>query len=303
MISPAPPASPLERFWRKLRLTLEMIKFEHSVFALPFALTAALLARREAGVGWAAMGGKLLWIVVAMVAARSAAMTFNRIVDAGLDAKNPRTKMRHLPAGQLSARFAWGFLITAMAVFLLAAGMLNPLCLKLAPVALGVVLIYSYTKRFTSWCHLVLGFALGMAPAAAWIAVTGALDSRILWLTAAVTLWTAGFDIIYACQDYDFDEREGLFSLPRRMGISGALWMARLLHVAMIGSLAALHGSLGLSWAAAAGIGAVALLLIYEHRLVKADDLSRVDAAFFTVNGYVSVLFFLFWAGDVALVR
>jgi 4-hydroxybenzoate polyprenyltransferase len=300
-IQPAPPASPLARFWRKLRLTLEMIKFEHSVFALPFALTAALLARREAGLAWDAMGGKLVWIVAAMVAARSAAMTFNRIVDAGLDARNPRTRMRQLPAGQLSARFAWGFLLAAMVVFLVAAGMLNPLCLKLAPVALGVVLIYSYTKRFTSWCHLVLGFALGMAPAAAWIAVTGELDARILWLTAAVTLWTAGFDIIYACQDYEFDGREGLFSLPRRMGIGGALWMARGLHVAMIASLAALHVSLGLGYAAWIGIGAVALLLIYEHSLVKANDLSRVDAAFFTVNGYVSVLFFVFWASDVAL--
>jgi len=302
-IGPAPARSPRERFFSKLRLTLEMIKFEHSVFALPFALTAALLARRESGLDWPAMGVKLIWIVVAMVAARSAAMTFNRIVDAAIDQRNPRTKLRHLPAGTLTARFAWGFLIAAMALFLVAAGMLNPLCLKLAPVAMAVVLGYSYTKRFTSWCHLVLGLALGIAPAAAWIAVTGTLDARILWLTAAVTLWTAGFDIIYGCQDYEFDGREGLFSLPRRLGIAGALWVSRLLHVAMVVSLVALQQSLGLGSLAAAGIAVVALLLIWEHRLVKADDLSRVDAAFFTMNGYVSVVFFVFWAAELALGR
>jgi 4-hydroxybenzoate polyprenyltransferase len=290
---------PQHAFFRKLRLTLEMIKFEHSVFALPFALTAALLARREADLDWSAMSQKLLWIVLAMVAARSSAMTFNRIIDAPIDAKNPRTQMRHLPAGTLSPRFAWGFLLASMAAFLFAAGMLNPLCLQLAPVALGIVLVYSFTKRFTAWCHLVLGVALGIAPAAAWIAVTGSIDPRILWLTAAVTLWTAGFDIIYACQDFEFDGREGLFSLPRRFGISGALWISRAFHFLMLASLAALHASLGLGWLAWAGIAAVALLLAYEHRLVKAHDLSRVDAAFFTVNGYVSVLFFVFWTADL----
>ncbi|HEV2690804.1 MAG TPA: UbiA-like polyprenyltransferase [Bryobacteraceae bacterium] len=286
-------------FFKRLRLTLDMIKFEHSVFALPFALTGALLAYRATRMAGGVFGQKLLWIVVAMVGARSAAMAFNRILDAGIDAKNPRTRMRHIPAGILSVSFAWGFVAVSVLVFLLAARQLNPLCLKLAPLALGVVFFYSFTKRFTTFSHLILGFSLGIAPAAAWIAVTGSLDPRILWLTAAVTFWTAGFDVIYSCQDVEFDTEEGLFSLPRRFGIAGALWIARLLHVAMIAALVALSLSFELGWLSFAGIGAVILLLLYEHSLVKADDLSRVDAAFFTVNGYVSVLFFLFWAADI----
>jgi 4-hydroxybenzoate polyprenyltransferase len=286
-------------FWKRLRLTLEMIKFEHSVFALPFALTGALLAFRESRFDVREFGYKLLWIVVAMVGARSAAMAFNRILDADIDAGNPRTRMRHIPAGILSSRFAWGFTAAAVLVFLLAARALNPLCLKLAPIALAVLFFYSFTKRFTTFSHLVLGFSLGMAPAAAWIAVRGSLDLRILWLTAAVTFWTAGFDIIYSCQDYEFDSGAGLFSLPRRFGMAGALWIARLLHVAMIASLGLLSISFKLGALSWAGIGAIVLLLLYEHRLVRADDLSRVDAAFFTVNGYVSVLFFLFWAADM----
>jgi 4-hydroxybenzoate polyprenyltransferase len=287
------------KFWKRLVLTLEMIKFEHSVFALPFALTGALLAFRESHIAGRVFAGKLLWIVIAMVAARSAAMAFNRILDAEIDARNPRTRSRHIPAGLLSTRFAWAFTAVAVVVFLLAARALNPLCLKLAPIALGVIFSYSYTKRFTTFAHLVLGLSLGIAPAAAWIAVTGSFDWRILWLTAAVTFWTAGFDIIYSCQDYEFDRSEGLFSLPRRFGISGALWIARIFHVSMIGCLAALAFSFQLGWLSLAGIGAVILLLLYEHSMVKADDLSRVNAAFFTVNGYVSVLFFLFWAADI----
>src|ERR1700684_3030899 len=227
-------------FWKRLRLTLEMIKFEHSVFALPFALTGALLAFRESRFDARAFGYKLLGIVVAMVGARSAAMAFNRILDADIDARNPRTRMRHIPAGILSVRFAWGFVLVSVLVFLLAARALNPLCLKLAPLALAVVFFYSFTKRFTTFSHLILGLSLGIAPAAAWIAVRGSLDPRILWLTAAVTFWTAGFDLIYSCQDYEFDQREGLFSLPRRFGISGALWIARLFHVTMIACLVAL---------------------------------------------------------------
>jgi 4-hydroxybenzoate polyprenyltransferase len=181
--------------------------------------------------------------------------------------------------------------------------MLNRLCLRLAPVALGIVLFYSFTKRFTSFSHLVLGFALGIAPAAAWIAMVGSLDLRILWLTAAVTFWTAGFDIIYSCQDYDFDVEEGLFSIPRVLGIAGALRVAQLLHIAMIVSLIALVRTLLLGPLALAGVGAVTALLIYEHSLVKADDLSRVNAAFFTMNGYVSVLFLVFWAADILLLK
>lgn len=287
----------------KIRLTLEMIKFEHSVFALPFALTGALLAIREDGFATERLGWKLLWIVVAMVGARSAAMTFNRILDAGVDARNPRTRTRHIPAGILSKTFAWCFLAVSVAVFLIAARVLNPLCLKLAPVALAIVFFYSFTKRFTAFSHLILGFALGVAPTAAWIAIRGSLEARILWLTAAVTLWTAGFDVIYACQDYEFDASEGLFSIPRRFGIGGALWIARLFHLSMLGCLLALVVSFDLGPFSLAGVAAVAALLAYEHRLVRADDLSRIDAAFFTVNGYVSVLFFFFWAADMLLIR
>ncbi len=256
-----------------------MIKFEHSVFALPFAMTGALLAWRDEAFSRAGLWVKLGWIVVAMVAARSVAMAFNRVLDADIDARNPRTKSRHLPAGLLSRRFAWGFIALWGLVFLFAARELNPLCLKLAPVALAIVMIYSFTKRFTAFSHLVLGFCLGIAPAAAWIAMRGSLDPRILWLTAAVTLWTAGFDIIYSCQDYAFDA----------------------LHVGMLVCLLALVRSFALGPVAVAGVAAVAGLLAWEHRLVKADDLSRVDAAFFTMNGYVSVIFFVFWAADIFL--
>jgi len=287
--------------WKRLRLTLEMIKFEHSVFALPFALTGALLAFRENG--YAHAGMKILWIVVAMVGARSAAMAFNRLVDTRIDARNPRTRMRHLPAGLLSSGFTWGFVAVSAAVFFLAAGALNSLCLRLAPLALAIVFFYSFTKRFTSFSHLVLGFSLGIAPAAAWIAVSGSLDLRILWLTAAVTFWTAGFDVIYACQDFEFDTAEALHSVPRRLGIAGALWVARLLHVLMVVCLLLLVGQLAMGVLALAGVVAIVALLIYEHSLVKAHDLTRVNAAFFTMNGYVSVLFFLFWAADIFFLR
>lgn len=288
-------------FFQKLRLTLDMIRFEHSIFALPFALTGAALALHAGQAAPGSIGGKLFWIVVAMVGARSAAMTFNRLIDEPIDGRNPRTRTRHLPAGLLGRTFAWGFLIAASAVFVLAAWRLNPLCLRLAPLALGIVFFYSYTKRFTSFSHLVLGFCLGIAPAAAWIAMTGALDPRILWLTAAVTLWTAGFDIIYSCQDIDFDRDAGLFSIPSRLGAARALWLARLLHAAMVICLAVLVWTFQLGWLSAAGIAVIAGLLVYEHSLVKPDDFSRVNAAFFTVNGYVSVLFFLFWAADIII--
>jgi 4-hydroxybenzoate polyprenyltransferase len=230
-------------------------------------------------------------------------MAFNRILDADIDARNPRTRNRHLPAGLLSTKFSWGFVAFWAVVFFLAAGALNALCLRLAPVALGLVLFYSYTKRFTTFAHLVLGLCLGVAPAAAWIAMRGALDPRILWLTAAVTLWTAGFDIIYSCQDYEFDRTEGLFSIPRRFGIAGGLWLARAMHLSMVLCLAALAGVFHMGPLSLVGICLVIVLLLWEHRLVKATDLSRVDAAFFTVNGYVSVLFFVFWASDIFLFR
>ena len=289
--------------WKRLRLTLDMIKFEHSVFALPFALTGALLAFREGSAGGMEILRKLLWIVVAMVGARSAAMAFNRLVDAPIDARNPRTRSRHLPAGLLSRGFGWGFVVATSGIFLLAAAQLNRLCLQLAPLALAIVFFYSFTKRFTSFSHLVLGFSLGIAPAAAWIAVRGSLDPRILWLTAAVMFWTAGFDVIYACQDYEFDSAEALFSIPRVLGIAGALRTAQVFHILMIGCLMALVYSLHLGYLAMAGVAAIASLLIYEHSLVKPNDLSRVNAAFITMNGYVSVLFFLFWAADIFLLK
>jgi 4-hydroxybenzoate polyprenyltransferase len=276
-----------------------MIKFEHSVFALPFALTGALLAWRDEGFTRDGLWSKLVWIVVAMVAARSVAMAFNRVLDADIDGRNPRTRMRHLPAGILSRRFAWGFIAAWAFVFIFAARELNSLCFHLAPLALGIPMFYSFTKRFTSLSHVVLGFSLGIAPAAAWIAVRGSLDPRILWLTAAVTLWTAGFDIIYACQDYAFDVQSGLYSIPKQFGIAGALWISRLLHVGMLVCLLALVRSFALGPVALAGVAAVAGLLLWEHRLVRANDLSRIDAAFFTMNGYVSVIFFVFWATDI----
>ncbi|HTS78521.1 MAG TPA: UbiA-like polyprenyltransferase [Bryobacteraceae bacterium] len=293
----------MARFLQRIRLTLEMIKFEHSVFALPFALTGALLAWRGQGFLRAGLWTRLFWIVVAMVAARSVAMAFNRVLDADIDAKNPRTKMRHLPSGVLTRRFAWGFIAGWAFIFVFAARQLNPLCFKLAPLALAIPMFYSFTKRFTSLSHLVLGFSLGIAPAAAWIAMRGSLDPRILWLTAGVTLWTAGFDIIYACQDYAFDVATGLFSVPRRLGIAGALWVARVLHLGMLACLIALVRAFALGPIAMAGVVVVAALLAWEHRLVHADDLSRIDAAFFTMNGYVSVIFFVFWATDIFLLK
>jgi 4-hydroxybenzoate polyprenyltransferase len=289
--------------WKRLRLTLDMIKFEHSVFALPFALTGALLAFRDGGYAASEMGRKLAWIVVAMVGARSAAMAFNRLVDASIDGRNPRTKMRHLPAGLLSRGFGWGFVAAAATLFFAAAAALNPLCLRLAPVALGIVFFYSFTKRFTAFSHVVLGLSLGIAPAAAWIAVRGSLDPRILWLSTAVMFWTAGFDVIYACQDFEFDGAEGLFSVPRALGIARALHAAQALHVLMIVCLLVLVYTLHLGALAVAGVAAIAALLIYEHSLVKADDLSRVNAAFFAMNGYVSVLFLIFWAADIFLFK
>ena len=282
----------------KVRVTLEMIKFEHSVFALPFALTGALLAVR----GWPAWR-QLFWLVVAMVAARSAAMTFNRIADRGLDALNPRTKLRALPAGQLSLRFAAGFTVAACAVLVLAAYKLNPLAFKLSPVAIAILLGYSYTKRFTRLAHFVLGACLGLSPIAAWIALRGDLRASAVVLGAAVAFWVAGFDIIYACQDVDFDREHRLESVPRRYGIRAALYASAAMHLVMLGLLVVVARMENLGWVAMAGLAAVAVLLAYEHSLVKPSDLSRVNAAFFTVNGYISLLFFLTWAGDILLRR
>jgi 4-hydroxybenzoate polyprenyltransferase len=286
----------------RIKTILEMIKFEHSVFALPFALTGALLAARATRNGWPTLR-QLLWIVVAMVAARSAAMTMNRIVDLRYDRENPRTQQRALATGALSLQFAWFFTLVAVGTFFVAAWQLNSLALKLAPLALVILFFYSFTKRFTNWSHLFLGFALGISPAAAWIAVTGRLDARVLILCGAVTLWVGGFDVLYACQDVDYDRRAGLFSVPKKFGIAKALLIARIMHVAVIALLSWLAFGFGLPWPAWVGIAVVAALLGYEHSLVKADDLSKLDAAFFTVNGYIGMAFLLFWGAAAAVWR
>jgi 4-hydroxybenzoate polyprenyltransferase len=282
--------------FHNLRVTLEMIKWEHSVFALPFALCGAMLAA-----GGMPTVHQLVWIIVAMVAARSAAMAFNRLADASIDAANPRTRTRALPAGQLTPMFVATFVVITSAIFIFAAAQLNRLSLLLSPVALAVLLLYSYTKRVTRWSHLVLGFALGIAPAAAWIAIRGSLDPRVLLLTAAVTFWVGGFDVLYACQDFAFDRDAGLHSIPRYFGVRASLWIARGFHLAMVGLLVALLIVFGLGKLAACGVLAVVLLLLYEHSLVKAHDLSKLNAAFFTMNGIISVLFFVFVAGDLLL--
>jgi 4-hydroxybenzoate polyprenyltransferase len=279
---------------RNIGTTLEMIKWEHSIFALPFALCGAMLA---AG-GWPTPR-QLLWIVVAMVAARSAAMAFNRLADAEMDATNPRTRMRALPAGVLSRGFVGAFVVVCSALLIFSASQLNRLALLLSPVALAIVLVYSYTKRFTRWSHVVLGISLGVAPAAAWIAVRGSLDPRILILTAAVTFWVGGFDVLYSCQDYEFDCQHDLHSVPRFFGIRNALLVARGSHVIMLLLLIALVIAFSLSWITLAGVAVVAALLAWEHSLVRADDLSRLNAAFFTMNGVISVVFLIFIAGDL----
>jgi 4-hydroxybenzoate polyprenyltransferase len=282
--------------WAKTRTTLEMIKWEHSIFALPFALTAVLLAANGLP-SWRTLG----WILVAMVGARSAAMAFNRWADADLDAANPRTKSRAIPAGLLTRQFVLGFTLLAIAVFVLACAELNRLTLDLSPLVLVVLLGYSYLKRITRWSHLGLGLALGLAPSAAWIAVRGSLDARILVLTAAVTLWAGGFDVLYACQDFEHDRTAGLHSLPQAAGISVAFQTARAMHLAMLGLLVwfgVLFHFLALGWM---GIAAVGLLLAYEHSLVSPRDLRRLNAAFFTMNGVIAMVFLGFVAGDLWL--
>jgi 4-hydroxybenzoate polyprenyltransferase len=284
--------------FRNVHITLEMIKWEHSVFALPFALCGAMLAA-----GGMPSFRQLAWIIVCMVSARSAAMAFNRLADHEIDGANPRTKMRALPAGHLSRQFVVAFIVVSCTIFVVGASQLNRLTLILSPVALAIVMAYSYTKRFTRWSHLVLGFSLGIAPSAAWIAVRGSLDPRILILTAAVTCWVGGFDVLYACQDFEFDSERGLHSVPRYFGIKNALLTARLLHILMLALLISLVMTFHLGWIAVAGVVAVAVLLSYEHSLVSHHDLSKLNAAFFTMNGVISVLFFFFVAADLLIKR
>jgi 4-hydroxybenzoate polyprenyltransferase len=280
--------------WHQVRTTLEMIKWEHSVFALPFALTGAVLA--ASGLPRLL---QLFWIVVCMVSARSAGMAFNRWADADLDAANPRTKMRAIPAGLLSRSFVGWFTIVASLLFFLGASQLNRLALLCAPAVLAVLLLYSYTKRFTRWSHLVLGLALGIAPSAAWVAIRGSLDPRILVLTLIVLCWVGGFDMLYACQDAEHDRQAGLKSLPASLGKRGAFRLARVLHLLMLALSVWLIHLFALGVLAWIGIAVVAALLLYEHSIVSPDDLSRMDAAFFTMNGFVSIVFFVFVAAAV----
>jgi 4-hydroxybenzoate polyprenyltransferase len=285
-------------FLKKIRITLDMIKWEHSIFALPFALTAMLLAASGLP-GWRTVA----WILVAMVAARSAAMAFNRWADADLDAGNPRTWNRAIPAGLLSRQFVLGFTCGAALVLVVAAAELNRLTLELTPVVLAVLLGYSYLKRMTLWSHLVLGLALGLAPTAAWIAVRGSLDPRILVLTGAVTLWVGGFDVLYACQDYEHDRAAGLHSLPQTAGLTAAFWAARAMHLAMLALLAWFGWLFSFGVAGWLGIAAVGLLLGYEHALVSPRDLRRLNAAFFTMNGVIAMVFLGFVAADLWMRR
>ncbi|WP_058189619.1 UbiA-like polyprenyltransferase [Terracidiphilus gabretensis] len=286
----------MQKLWDKTRTTLEMIKWEHSIFALPFALTATLLAAR----GLPSLR-TLLLILLAMVSARSCAMAFNRWADADLDGANPRTKMRAIPAGLLSRQFVLGFTLLAALIFILAAAALNRLTLYLAPVALAVLLGYSYMKRVTRWSHLVLGLALGIAPSAAWIAVRGSLDPRIIVLTAAVMLWVGGFDVLYACQDFEHDRQAGLHSIPQAMGVNAAFWTARLMHATMLGLLVWFGRLFQFHTAGWIGVAAVGLLLGYEHAIVSPRDMRRLNAAFFTMNGVIAMVFLAFVATDLLL--
>ncbi|NNF00695.1 MAG: UbiA family prenyltransferase [Pyrinomonadaceae bacterium] len=289
----------MSSFWQKLKTTLEMIKFEHTVFALPFAFLGAVLAANGLP-SWP----QILWITVAMIGARSAAMSFNRIADRKIDGENPRTANRELPSGKLSVEFAWAFMIASCILFFIAAFMLNRLTLYLSPVALLSVLGYSYAKRFTSFAHLLLGWALAISPTGAWIAVRGAIDSEIpLLLSLLVMMWTAGFDVLYACQDYEYDKKKGLRSIPARFGIKGALRIARLFHLQAFIVLILLYFVTGLGWLALLGVLATGVLMVYQHTLVRPDDLSKMNAAFFTANALVSVILFLTFGGAVFLAK
>jgi len=287
----------MKTFWHKLKTTLAMIKFEHTLFALPFAFLGAVLAANGLPTWW-----QILWITVAMVGARSAAMTFNRIVDRDIDAANPRTANRELPTGKLSVGFAWVFLYIAIGVFLLASYMLNWLTFALSPVALLFVLGYSYAKRFTAFAHLLLGTALAISPSAAWIAVRGSLMDEVpILLSLFVLIWTAGFDVLYACQDFEYDRKHGLRSIPARFGIKNALWIARLFHFQAFIVLLLLWLVTGMAWPALVGVIAVGALFVYQHTLVKPSDLSKMNAAFFTTNAFVSVILLVTFGGAVFL--
>ena len=274
--------------FRQLKIVLEMVKIEHTIFALPFAFMSALLALR----GWPDMK-QIAWILLAMVGARSAAMAFNRLVDLPFDSKNPRTVNRALPRRMITKRFVVGFIIISSAALVFAASQLNRLALILSPLALAIVFFYSFTKRFTWLSHIFLGIALAAAPIGAWVALCGTLGLTPLLLGLAVVLWVSGFDIIYSCQDVDFDGKESLFSIPRRFGTTAALRISFFFHVIMIGILVFLFWKESLGTISYLGLAIVGLLLAYEHSLVRPKDMSRANTAFFTVNGWISILLFL----------
>ena len=271
-----------------------MVKIEHTIFALPFAFLGAFMAAR--GLPGIEQTG---WILLAMVGARSAAMAFNRLVDLPFDARNPRTANRALPQKQLSKSFVVIFIVASSAMLVFAASRLNPLSLKLSPLALGIVFFYSYTKRFSWLSHMFLGLSLACAPIGAWIALRGAIGITPLILGLTVALWVAGFDIIYACQDVEFDKREPLFSIPKRFGIRAALWISAILHLITLGILAYLFVREGIGIIGFAGLSLVGILLAYEHSLVRPKDLSRVNTAFFTINGWISILLCFTTAVDI----
>jgi 4-hydroxybenzoate polyprenyltransferase len=287
-----------EQFFEKLRALLEMIKFSHTIFAFPFALLGVVLAALAGGLpGF----GQVFWICVAMVGARSGAMGLNRLIDARIDADNPRTAERHIPAGRVTRTEAWLFILGSLTIFLLAAWMLNPLCFGLAPVAIGLFVLYAYCKRFSHYAHIVLGLCLAAAPIGAYIALRGSLAWPVLALALAVLFWVAGFDIFYALQDYEFDVERGLHSIPSRLGLEKSFLLVRIFHgLMLIFLLLVLPGS-GLGWIYFSGVLVVAALLGYEHSLVKPDDLSKLDAAFFNMNGYISVTIFLFALVDAVV--
>jgi len=281
---------------RKLRIILEMIKFEHTVFALPFAIMSAFIAAE----GLPSLA-KLGWILVAMVGARSCAMAFNRLADAEIDSKNPRTVTRAIPAGLITKGAVWVFTIVSAGLLVFAAWRLNPLAFALSPVALLVIMGYSYTKRFTSLSHFWLGLALSISPVGAWIAIKGQFDWTPIILCSVVLLWTAGFDIIYACQDVNFDRKHGLHSIPARIGIRWALWLSSALHVIAVGLLFSIPFLTELGLFYFIGVGIVVLIFIYEHAIVKPNDLSRVNLAFFTLNGMISLVLMALSIADILL--
>ncbi len=292
-------SSAISKNTTKIKSLLEMIKFSHTIFAFPFALIGLVVACHTSNT--LPSVAQIFWVCIAMIGARSGAMGLNRILDAPIDAKNPRTAMRHIPAGLVSNWEAWLFVIVAFAALITAAYMLNPLCFYLSPIALFFLVLYSYAKRFTAYAHMILGLCLGAAPVGAWIAIRGDVTVSIILIGLAVLLWVSGFDILYALQDLDFDREQGLHSVPVKIGEEGAFYVVKLFHIGMIVLLLLATPGSGLGAIYLVGVGVVAAMLYYEHTLVKPGDLSKMDAAFFTMNGYISVTLFAFVLLDVLL--